>query len=341
VRTIDGSRGEGGGQLTRMAVALAAITRTDLRLTRIRAGRAKPGLAAQHLSALRAVAALAGGDIEGLALGATEITFRPGTLRGGEYRFDIGTAGSIALLLQALLPVMLHAPQPVTVTVSGGTDVRAAPPLDYLRYVTLPLLARFGADLSVEIARRGYFPRGGGEVSMLARPSVLRQASFERGTLQGIRGIVHTSRLPEHVAERMCRSAEDRLAGSGFACTWEIANDATPAASPGGAVVLVADRTGTTLGAAKVAERGVRAETLGVAAAEELLADLESRVSLDVHAADQMILYLALAGGPASFTTRAATSHTRTAIWLAEQFLPTRFRVEERPALTRVECTAE
>jgi len=338
VLTIDGSHGEGGGQLTRMAVALAAITRRDLRLIRIRAGRAKPGLASQHLAALRAVAALAGGDIEGLALGATEITFRPGELRGGEHRFDIGTAGSIPLLLQALLPVMIHAPQPVTVTVSGGTDVRAAPPLDYLRYVTLPLLARFGADVAVEATRRGYFPRGGGEVSMRARPAALRHASLEPGTLRGIRGIVHTSRLPEHVAERMCRSAERRLATRGLGCTWEIATDATPAASPGGAVVLVADRTGTTLGAARAAERGVRAETLGIAVAGELLADLESGVSLDAHAADQVIVYLALAGGRASFTTRAATSHTRTAIWLAEQFLPARFRVDETPGHARVEC---
>jgi len=341
VLTIDGSYGEGGGQLARMAVALAAITQKDLRLVRIRAGRAKPGLAAQHAAALRAVATLAGGEIEGLAPGAMEITFRPRALRGGEHHFDIGTAGSVTLVLQALLPVMLHAPQPVAVTVSGGTDVRAAPPLDYLREVLLPLLSTFGADMSVDVTRRGYFPRGGGEVTVHARPSTLHApGALECSTLRGIRGVAHTSRLPEHIAQRMARSAEQRLAAAGLASAWQVTIDDVPSASPGGAVVLIADRTRTRLGAARVAERGIRAETLGVSAAEELIADLASDVALDVHAADQLIVYLALTGGPTAFTTREVSSHTRTAIWLAEQFLPVRFRIEERPGHARVECGA-
>jgi RNA 3'-terminal phosphate cyclase (ATP) len=323
----------------RMAVALAAITGRELKLTRIRAGRAKPGLAAQHVAALRAVEILAGGEIQGLAPGAAEITFSPGALRGGEYRFDIGTAGSITLVLQALLPVMMHAPEPVSVTVTGGTDVRAAPPLDYLRHVLLALLASLGTQIAVETVRRGYFPRGGGEVTARVQPCALRAPGILRaGAVRSIRGMAHVSRLPEHIAQRMSLSAKQRLAAGGLAGSWEIATDPSPAASPGGALVLVADRTGTCLGAARVAERGVRAETLGIAAAEELIADLDRGVSLDVHAADQLIVYLALAGGPASFTTREVTSHTRTAIWLAEQFLPTRFRIEERADHARIEC---
>jgi RNA 3'-terminal phosphate cyclase (ATP) len=325
-----------------MAVALAAITGRELTLTRIRAGRAKPGLAAQHLAALRAVATVSSGGIDGLALGAKEITFRPGAIRGGEHRFDVGTAGSVALVLQALLPVMIHAPQPVSVTVRGGTDVRAAPPLDYMSHVLLPLLASLGANVQIEIHRRGYFPRGGGEVTARVRPSSLSAPGvIAPGKVRAIRGIAHTSRLPEHIAQRMSRSAELRLATSGRVSSWEITTDASPAASPGGAVVLIAHRTNTRLGAARVAERGVRAETLGAAAAEELIADLDRDVSLDVHAADQLIVYLALTGGPASFTTRAVTSHTRTVIWLAEQFLPVRFRVEEAAGCARIACESD
>ncbi|MBS1171812.1 MAG: rtcA, partial [Proteobacteria bacterium] len=138
---IDGAHGEGGGQLVRTAVALAAISGRPLHMRNIRARRAKPGLAAQHLTAVRAVAALCGATVKGAAVGSGELTFVPQTVRGGDYRFDVGTAGSITLVLQALLPVLLAADRPSRVTIRGGTDVRGAPPMDYLACVLLPLLA--------------------------------------------------------------------------------------------------------------------------------------------------------------------------------------------------------
>lgn len=337
--TIEGDYGEGGGQLTRMAIALAAVTLSAVRLTRIRARRSKPGLAAQHLTALRAVASVAQGEIEGLALGSTEVVFRPGTLRGGEYVFDIGTAGSITLLLQALMPVMLRAPQPLSVRVIGGTDVRAAPPLDYLRFVLLPLLEAMGAAVSLEVLRRGYYPRGGGEVGVRVQPGALHAPkSLAPGRLRSVTGGVQTARLPAHIAQRMRDAAERQLAARGLRADWVLDADVA-AFSPGGAIVLAADRTTTHLGAGRVAERGVRAEELGDAAGGELAADLERNLSLDVHAADQLIVYLALANGAAAFTTRGASPHMTTAIWLAQQFLPARFRIDEQAGgAVRVTC---
>lgn len=336
---VPGDTGEGGGQIARMAIALAAVTGTPIRLTRIRAKRPKPGLAAQHLTALRAVAALAGGDIEGLALGATEVTFRPGPIEGGDFRFDVGTAGSITLLAQALLPVLVHARRPSTVRLVGGTDVRGAPPLDYLRHVLLPLAARCGVDARIELLRRGYYPRGGGEVVLATRPSKLRSPGRPvAGPLREVRAFVHTARLPEHVALRMRDAALSQLAGLPVESTLETRAESF---GPGGAIVLAADRGGTTLGAGRVAERGVRAETLGEAAGAELASDLALDTALDVHAADQWIVYLALAcsaGGAASFTTAEASLHTTTAIWLAERFLPVRFTIERRERCVEIGC---
>jgi RNA 3'-phosphate cyclase len=311
-----------------MAVALAAVTGKPLRLTRIRARRSKPGLAPQHLTALRAVAELAGGEIEGLALGATEVVFRPGALRGGHYEFDVGTAGSITLLVQALLPVMIAAQAPVTVRLVGGTDVRMAPPLDYLRHVLLPLLARFGVAATLDLEQRGYYPRGGGAVRLSVSPCVLRPAGhIVAGELRSVRAYVHTANLPAHVAQRMLASAQHSLGPLGHAVDARM-DDAAVTFGAGGTIVLVADRGSSLLGAGRVAERGVRAETLGEAVGAELRRDLELGVALDRHAADQLIVYLALAGGESSFTAAAASTHATTAIWLAEQFLPVSFEVD-------------
>ncbi|GAB4480943.1 MAG: RNA 3'-terminal phosphate cyclase [Burkholderiaceae bacterium] len=336
---IAGDTGEGGGQIARMAVALAAVTGTPVRLTRIRAKRPKPGLAAQHATALRAVAALAGGDIEGVALGATEAVFRPGPIEGGDYRFDVGTAGSVTLLVQALLPVLAHAGRPSTVRLVGGTDVRGAPPLDYLRHVLLPLAARCGVDARIDCVRRGYYPRGGGEVALAVRAGPIRAPGrLAADRPRAIRAYVHTARLPPHVAQRMRNAAMSQLAGLAVETMLDASAES---AGPGGAIVLAADCGATVLGAGRVAERGVRAEALGESAGAELARDLALGVALDIHAADQLIVYLALAcaaGGSASFTTAEASLHTTTAIWLAERFLPVRFRVEPRERGVQIDC---
>jgi len=330
---IDGAWGEGGGQLIRAAVALAAITRTPIRVRNVRAARDPPGLAPQHLTAMRAVAALCGASTAGLELRARAFDFTPGALLAGDFRFDVGTAGSITLLAQALLPVLAQAPAPCCVRLIGGTDVRAAPPLDYFRHVLLTHLAALGVSVRCDLHRRGYYPRGGGEIEIRTVPARPRSHHFGIPiALRSIAGCAHTDHLPAHVAARMTDAARSRLQlMPRIAVELEAAS-----ASPGGAIVLWTRDAGSALGAGRVAQRGVRAETLGEAVGTELAADLASRAAFDLHAADQLPIWLALADGESTFTTRELTPHARTAMWLIEQFVPVHFAIEAKAALVNV-----
>lgn len=327
---IDGSYGEGGGQLLRVAVALSAITGIPARLTAIRAGRDKPGMAPQHLAAVRAVAEVCGATTEGLERRSETLGFAPGALRAGRYRFDVGTAGSVTLVLQAILPVLASAPGASEVTVTGGTDVRGAPPLDYFIHVLLPLLRRMGLRARLHVRRRGYYPRGGGEMTLEVTGAGLRPLLLESlGTLAGVRGLAHVGNLPAHIAERMRAAATEALGGFGSQARIETQVLGPEAAcGHGGAIVLWAAAAGGALGAGRVAERGVRAESLGESAAAELRGSIECGAALDVHATDQVLIYAALAGGPSRFTAPELSSHAMTAMWLIEQFTPTRFTVE-------------
>ncbi|MEW5710381.1 MAG: RNA 3'-terminal phosphate cyclase [Pseudomonadota bacterium] len=336
---IDGSYGEGGGQLVRTAVALAAVTGRGVRIRGIRARRRTPGLAAQHLTAIRAVAALAQGELEGDRIGSMEIAFRPRALRGGEYRFAVGTAGSITLVLQALLPVAVSAPCPSAFRITGGTDVPASPPLDYLRWVLLPILGALGVEAKVECLRRGYYPRGGGEVAVEVRPGRLGSLVLEGpGPLQALRGYAHVAGLPRHVLERMDRAARAQL-GQPVELEEKLLG-AEEALGSGGALVLVAETAHTRLGASAVAQRGVPAERLGSTAAQALIQELACGATLDLHASDQVLVYLALAGGISSFYARALTAHAATTLWLLQQFLPLRWEARPEGSCTRIrlEC---
>jgi len=336
---IDGSYGEGGGQLVRTAVALSAITGTAVRLEHVRAQRDKPGLAPQHLAAVRAVAQVCGAECAGLELRSQAFDFAPRALRSGAFRFDVGTAGSVTLVLQALLPVLACAPRSARVTVVGGTDVRAAPPLEYLCHVLLALLDRMGLHAALRTIRRGYYPRGGGEVEVTVAPARPAPLVLDRLCAPArIDGLAHVAHLPMHIAERMRAAALSRLGAVPAHVETRLLGEGD-AIGQGGAIVLWARTDRSVLGAGRVAERGVRAETLGEAAGAELAADLAAGAALDVHAADQVLVYLALAGG-GRFTTRSVTSHTRTVMWLIEQFLPVRFDVGAAGALARIEVCA-
>ena len=327
---IDGAHGEGGGQLVRTAVALAAIRGTPVRVRNVRAGRRNPGLAPQHVAAVSAVASMCDARCAGVQPRSSELTFAPGRPRGGHYRVDVGTAGSITLVLQAMLPVALVAAERCEIAVRGGTDVRAAPPADYFRFVLLPLLRRMGlrADLTVE--RRGYYPKGGGEVRLRLDPPA-RLAPFVADQAEPVDGFdvyAHVARLPREIAGRMVDAALPALpAGPPVDLSVESIG-AERSGGPGGAIVLCARTATTVLGAARVAERGVRAERLGRAAADDLAADLRAGATLDLHAADQMLVFLALAQGESRFRARELSSHARTALWLLERFGAARFVVE-------------
>jgi RNA 3'-phosphate cyclase len=336
---LDGSHGEGGGQILRSAVAFAALRNLPLHMWNIRAGRVNPGLQAQHLTAVRAVAALSRAEVRGLEPGSRELVFLPRGVTPGTYDFHVGTAGSIALVLQACLPVALNAPDEVTLRVTGGTDVRAAPPADYLGEVLIPLLRRLGAQVSLSVLRRGYHPRGGGIVEARTRPARrwsglnLRSA----GGLRRILGRAHVGNLQCEIAARMARAAVAVLSPLGRP---EIAVEAfrgEKAFGTGGAMVLWTEREGAVLAADGLAERGKAAEKIGRRAAEQLLLEIQSGATLDLWTADQALVYLAQSEEPSAFLVREPTGHLRTMAWLIEHMLGRPVSIQKSAHLWRVE----
>ena len=335
---IDGSHGEGGGQILRMAIGLSARAGTPVRVVNVRARRKNPGLAAQHVTAVRAVAELCGADVTGVEIGSRTVEFTPGSLRSGRFVFDVGTAGSVTLVLQAVLPAAFRA-GPVDVRVRGGTDVPMAPPADYFRRVFLRWLGRLGGAAEFEIVRRGYYPRGGGEVVLrISEPARWRAVTLEESSEPDrIEGAAHISNLSEDIVRRMASAARKRLASYLSMRIHTEILDAARATGPGGAIVLWADAAESTLGGSALAERGKRAEVVGDEAAAALMAELHTGATVDVHAADQILPYLAMADGPSSFLVREVTDHTRTLMWLLRSFLPVQFRTTAVGVLNRIE----
>ncbi|KAF5415026.1 MAG: RNA 3'-terminal phosphate cyclase [Candidatus Methanogaster sp.] len=353
--TIDGSFGEGGGQILRTAVAMSAIKETPVRIRNIRSNRPKPGLSAQHLTAIEAVASLTGAEVSGLAIRSTEVTFVPGAIRGGAYRLDIGTAGSISLLLQCLIPVALHSPETVLFDITGGTDVNWSPPIDYLRNVMLPALALAGCGVAIEVLRRGYYPRGGGRISVVITPSRILGVDFERMDANTVYGCSHASGLPEHVARRQRDAAATRLEERGYAA--DIVTGRKPAALEGskggkgntcskdgenGRGGSGSTGSGITLwcglmGGSALGARGTPAEVVGSDAADSITRELDSGASVDVYLADQLIPYMAIAGS-GSFTVRDLSLHAKTNIRVCEQFTDAKFEVEPLGQEIRVTC---
>lgn len=318
---IDGSYGEGGGQIVRTAVALSAVTGKSVRITKIRQDRPKPGLAAQHAQAILALSRLCNARTSGVEPGSLDISFEPGEIRGGHYRVEIGTAGSITLLLQCLMPAMLKAGSQVSFEVSGGTDVSWSPTIDYFRYVFLSALRCFGAEVDLEVRQRGYYPKGQGRVLLTIKPGELRPAHLaaqesvqEQRAVQGIvQGISHCSNLPEHVARRQAESAEKVLKEAGFES--KISKEVLDLPSTGSGITLWSGFKG----ASALGERGLPAEKVGMSAATDMIQELSSKATVDVHLADQLIPYIALAGG--SYTARDISKHAKTNIWTAGHFL--------------------
>lgn len=326
---IDGSYGEGGGQVVRTAVALSAVTGKEVKVTNIRKNRPNPGLKQQHLKALETAARICEARVSGLFPGSSELFFAPVEIKGGKYEIDIGTAGSITLLLQSLMPALPFAKEKVELTVRGGTDVAWSPTIDYLQHVTLRALEQLGYAGSVTLKKRGYYPRGGGEVSAVFEPCKLRGFHFRKEGEKRITGVSHASNLPAHVPARQAEAAESLLLEAGYGSQIDVKS-----------FELLSTGSGITLwsgycGGSALGERGLPAEKVGRRAAEEIVSELSSKASVDVHLADQLIPYMALAGN-SSYTVRELTLHAATNIWVTEQFLDVKFRIEEKEGLFKV-----
>jgi len=332
---IDGSMGEGGGAVLRTALALSAVSQRSIHIYNIRAKRAKPGLAPQHMHGVKALVELTKAGVEGLSLGSTELKFEPGAMEGGKFRVDIGTAGSTTLILQILMPAAAFAKKSVEVEITGGTDNPLAPPIDFLKNVTLPMLQKMGYRGEVECVRRGHYPRGGGVVHARIEPVQCLNAIKlpEPGKVAHISGIAHCVKLPEHIATRMAHAASMTLVKAGYskinikAESYESSRD--PHFGPGTGITLWAEtERGAILGASSLGRPGKPAEQVGRKAAESLVKQLRTGRAVDRHLTDQLIPYMALSEGMSDMTSTELTSHTLTNIALVENILGVKFEVD-------------
>jgi len=328
---IDAS--SGGGQMLRNAVALSAVTGRRVRVENIRAGRPKPGLRPQHLLGLTAAADLCGAELVGAAIGSAEIEFHPQQIGPRpKWRLDVGTAGSLTLFLQCLLPALCRARGRSRLSLTGGTDVPFSPPFEHFAQVFSPAIAAIGPQVEARCVTRGFYPRGGGQVEVEVKPSEsLRPITWtDRGNVTGIRGLAYSLNLPEHIAKRMRVSAANTLYAGGCRELDIRLDVAEGGHSEGCGMVLWAEcESGRRLGASALGERGKRAERVGEEAAQSLLAELASGAAIDSHLADQLIVWLALADGPSEFTAPRVTDHLGSAIQVAEALTEARFSVLE------------
>jgi len=325
VLEIDGSHGEGGGQILRGAVSLSCLTGKGFRIYNIRSRRPNPGLQPQHLASIEAAARVAGAKVEGLKAGSGEVNFQPGLIKGGAYSFDIGTAGSVTLVAQTLMPILALAAKPSEVSIGGGTDVPWSPPVDYVRHVLLPSLRAFGIDADLELVSRGHYPKGGGKVLLRVNPCGTLRAvrAVERGQLRAVRGISHCSNLPAHVARRQADGALQQLRKEGIQ-DLRIAEEVAQSGggSPGSGLTLWADTGGEiVLGADSLGAREKSAEDVGSEAAGRLLAELHSGMAADQQLGDMAVIYMGMAKGASELGISAFTQHARTMVWLSEMFL--------------------
>jgi RNA 3'-terminal phosphate cyclase (ATP) len=342
---IDGSYGEGGGQVLRTSLVLSAITGQPVRLEKIRAGRRKPGLKPQHLASVRAVGKVCDAELEGARLDSQELTFVPRSApMAGQYTFDVaqfakgGSAGAVTLILQTILIPLALAKGISQVTLRGGTHVAWSPPFDYVKRVYLPTLVRMGIKAKVNIEPWGWYPIGGGEVRgtvegqgageepCLPSESLTGLDLRERGTLLRVRGLSASSNLPKHIRARQEAAALQVLRSNRVNARIDVTE--APSKGQGTVVFLWAEFENVVAGFTSLGERGKPAEQVAAQAADELVQFLHGNAALDRHLADQLVLPMALAAGPSRLTTEAVTQHLLTNAWVVNQFFPGRVCVE-------------
>ena len=319
---LDGSEGEGGGQILRTALGLAASTGQAFSIVGIRANRSRPGLAAQHLAAVHCAGKLCGAEMEGAHLGSQSLVFVPRKAPSGDHVVHVGTAGSTTLVLQAGLLASARAEGQVRLEVHGGTDVPSSPPASYYRLVLLPLMRRMGLEIDVELVQRGFYPEGGGVVvATVSAPSSMDPLDLRAGgSLRAVEGVAFSRNLPEHVARRMASECRRQLVDVPEV---RIELDRGNGPSTGAGVVLAVRSENGLVGASCLGERGISAEKVADLAVRGLRAELVA--SLDVHATDQLLPFMALASGPSRFTVRTVSDHLRTQMSTVASFLPVSF----------------
>ena len=324
---IDGSYGEGGGQIIRTAISLSALTGKSVKITNIRANRTPPGLKAQHLTGVKAVAEICNAKISGAEVGSTEITFEPGKIKGGTYDWNIGTAGSVTLVLQALMPAILFSKKEFSISVTGGTNVTTSPPVEYFQHIFCDYMLKIGAKIKFDIANYGFYPKGSGRIKLRIEPSAIHPVEIlERGKFlkTDIWSIATKDLQKAAVADRQIKGFKKEFGESKYGKLTALYVDSL---STGSCIHAHNHYENCKIGAEALGERGKKSEIVGEECAQKLKKEIQFDSTLDEHMLDQIIPYLAMLGG--KFKFGKLTSHAETNIWVTEQFLPVKFEIKE------------
>lgn len=342
---IDGSEKSGSGTILRMAVAFSAITGQPLHIYNIRQNRPQPGLKPQHLEAVLTAAKLCNAELQGAKENSRELWFRPREIRGGKIEAEIGTAGSIPMLLMTVLPICASAESTVHLHISkGGTDVSHSPTINYMRFVLLPTLQRMGMNAVLTVHKYGYYPKGNGEVTIAVAPckqfTALSLRTF--GNIKSINGTsICTFLADRKVAERQAKAANEYLGQRGYNADVQIINDVSNRLQKGSSLVLWAETDANViLGADAIGELRKTSETVGTEAAEKLYEEIVAKPTVDAHLADILVPYVALAQGKSTYLARTLTEHLQTNIWLSERMLDAKFTVKRTDGLYEIEKTS-
>ncbi len=329
---IDGSLGEGGGQILRTAVSLSAITCRPVRVKNIRAKRSNPGLRPQHLTAIRILAEIFGAETQNARVGADWISFKPSEkFEGGQAKFDVGTAGSVPMILLTVVPAVALSKNQLELEVIGGTDVKASPTIDYVRYVVMEAYRSIGVKFSMDVVKRGYYPKGGGIVRTEIEPC-RQPESIDLVRIRESEPMIASvcCQLPKHVAERQITSALVMLEKKGMRCRNYSASLET-ALSPGSsAIVYSSSDFGPYIGGDCIGELGKRAESVGNEAADRYLETALVGAPVDPFLADMMVLPLAMAKGRSRYRIARATSHLETNLQVAGQIVGCRHNITQQ-----------
>lgn len=325
--TIDGSMGEGGGQVVRTAIALAMCCQQAVHLVHIRAKRNTPGLMRQHLAAVQAAARICNGQTQGAVIGSEELMFCPGEVQAGAYTFSVGTAGSTSLVFQTVLPALMLANGPSLLSLEGGTHNPFAPPFDFIQQAFLLVLHRMGVVCEAHLERPGFYPAGGGRwsVSIQAAPQLQPLQLIERGALLKHQAVAVCAGIPGHVAERELRTVGRLLAWSPDSLRHQ---QFAKAYGPGNCLSLILQCENVTEVFTEFGQVGVRAEQVAERCVQRVQRYLAAPVAVAEHLADQLLLPFALAGA-GTFTSLAPTQHTTTNIEVIQRFLPVRVVTEQ------------
>lgn len=335
--SLDGSQGEGGGQILRTALACSLLTGMPFAIERIRAARRRPGLLPQHLAAVRAAAEIANAATEGAILGSETLTFEPGEIRAGKYHFDIGTAGSAGLVLQTVLVPLLSADGESQLEIEGGTHNEGAPPFEFLDLSFAPLLRRMGADLTLTLEKPGFYPVGGGRIRVrVGKANWRRLELLERGAVRSVWASALVSRLPLSIAQRELAVVEEGL-GWSEEC---LRASAVEAEGPGNALILVVETEQVTEVFTGFGRRGLPAEEVAAMAVAKTRRYLDSGVAVGVHLADQLLVPLAQTGG-GSFLTLEPSGHFTTNAGVVDRFFDLNITTRRIDESVVIDCRVE